>query len=149
MDIPALEKRLKKSTLVIGDVKDTVTKFFDEYDPSPVAAIMIDLDFYSSTVHALKIFDEEEKYFLPRVYCYFDDVLGTESELYNDFVGERLAIHEFNHSHKNKKICIPYHFRKRRVNEPWHHNIFIYHDFLHGRYNDFVGSEVNSELSLE
>lgn len=149
MDIQALEKRLKKSTLVIGDVKDTVMGFFEEYHPSPIGAIVIDLDLYSSTRNALRIFDCEERYLLPRIYCYFDDVLGTEAELYNDFVGERLAIREFNMSHEQKKICKPYHFSKRKVGEPWHYNIFIYHDFSHGRYNDFVGTDVNNDLSLE
>ena len=27
---------------------------------------------------------------------YFDDIIGTETELYNDYTGERLSINEFN-----------------------------------------------------
>ena len=151
MDIPALRARLQKAVLVIGNVKDTTTNFFEEFDPAPIAAILFDLDYYSSTVEALKIFDSNanENYFLPRVYCYFDDVLGTEVELYNDYVGERLAIREFNQTHTTKKISISYHLLKHRVIEKWHHRIFIYHDFAHNRYNDFVGSVEENDLSLE
>lgn len=148
MDIPALESRLKKSVLVIGNVKNTAISFFQEFNPAPIAAIMFDLDFYSSTVEAFNIFNADEKYFLPRVYCYFDDVLGTESELYNDYVGERLAIREFNEAHTTKKISNSYHLYKNRVAEKWHHKIFIYHDFGHGRYNDFIGTESSEDLAL-
>ena len=36
------------------------------------------------------------KFFLPSVFSYFDDIIGSEIELYNDYTGERLAINEFN-----------------------------------------------------
>ncbi len=141
MDVPGLEAKLKKSKLVLGDIRDTLKTFFEQYNPAPIGAIAYDLDFYSSTVVALKMLEADEKYFLPRIFCYFDDVLGTEIELYNDFIGERLAIHEFNQSHDNIKLGLPYHFLQHKVSQAWFNKIWIGHFFKHSRYNDFVSTE--------
>lgn len=148
MDLSRLQSKLKKAKIVLGDVNTTINGFFEEYNPSPIAAIMFDLDFYSSTVASLKIFDADDKYFLPRIFCYFDDVVGSEIELYNDFTGMRLAIHEFNRSHESKKFGLAYYLLSRRLNQPWYYNIFIYHNFRHCRYNDFI-SEDNQQLFLD
>ena len=102
---------------------------------------MHDFDFYSSTAAALKMFEAPEKYFLPRVFCYFDDIVGSETELYNDYTGERLAINEFNQTHDTKKLAVAYHFLTQPIRQTWHSQIFIYHDFGHSRYNDFVSDE--------
>lgn len=70
---------------------------------------MYDLDFYSSTIAALKMLEADEKYYLPGAFCYFDDTMcGTEVELHNDYTGERLAIEEFNQSHKTEELAIAY-----------------------------------------
>ncbi len=141
MDAAALRAELGRAKLVLGDVADTAARFFREYDPAPIAAVIHDFDFYSSTAAALAMFDAEEKYFLPRVHCYFDDITGTETSLYNDYTGERLAIREFNRAHPHKKLSAAYHLLARKIVQPWYHQIFIYHDFLHRRYNDFVSEE--------
>ena len=148
MDVPMLRAKLKRANLVLGDVKETVSSFTAEYSPPPLAAIFFDLDFYSSTVDALKLFDCDEKYRLPRIFCYFDDILGSEVELYNDWVGERLAIKEFNDANTMRKISPAYHLLKNRLPEKWHHRIFIYHDFHHYKYNDFVGKPDTGLLAL-
>lgn len=147
MDRAKLQARLTRAKLVLGDIGETSRKFFTEYDPAPVAAIMHDFDFYSATTAALKMFDAPEKYFLPRVFCYFDDIVGSETELYNDYTGERLAINEFNRAHETKKLATSYHFLAHRIRETWHNQIFIYHDFEHSRYNDFV-SDGREQLPL-
>ena len=147
MDSEKLQARLSKAKLVVGDIGDTSQKFFTEYEPAPIAAIMHDFDFYSATAVALKMFDAPEKYFLPRVFCYFDDIVGSETELYNDYTGERLAINEFNRTHETKKLATAYHFLTHRIRETWHQQIFIYHDFRHSRYNDFV-SDGREQLPL-
>jgi hypothetical protein len=138
MESDKLRTRLNKAKLVIGDIAETSLDFFKTYEPPPIAAIIHDLDFYSSTAAALKMFEAPEKYFLPRVFCYFDDTIGSETELYNDYTGERLAIAEFNCAHQTRKLATAYHFLAHPVRETWHHQIFIYHDFQHSRYNDFV-----------
>lgn len=147
MDVPKLQDKLKKAKLVLGNVRDKIKSFIEEYNPAPIGAIMVDLDFYSSTKSALEIFDVEEKYLLPRIFCYFDDVLGTETELYNDHTGERLAIREFNQSHERKKLEIAYHLVSKNITSPWYYCIYIYHDFEHTRYNDYI-STANNQLPL-
>lgn len=127
------------SDLILGDIRHTLKSFFAKPFPSPIGAIMFDLDYYSSTMAAFKILDVPEVFCLPRIFCYFDDIIGSEAELYNDYTGVRLAINEFNQSNKNIKIGQAYHFLTRRVKKPWHHQIRICHLFKHSRYNDFVG----------
>lgn len=143
MNEQALRQRLHFSQLIIGDVADTVPTFFQNHKPAPIAALMMDLDFYSSTREALLIFDSEKCWFLPRVFLYFDDLLGGEKELYCDFTGERLAIREFNHNHEHQKICETHYLK---LDHPyygdWRHAIYIYHDFLHDDYNKFVSGNV-------
>jgi hypothetical protein len=147
MDVPKLQARLKSAKLVLGDIKDTGRDFFEKYNPAPIGAIAYDLDFYSATVIALGMLNAGEEYYLPRVFCYFDDTAGGEIELYNDYSGERLAINEFNQAHRNIKLGIPYHLVSRKIVEPWYHRIWICHFFEHSRYNDFVG-ERGQQLSL-
>jgi hypothetical protein len=65
MDEAKLRARLNGSHLIIGGVSETAKAFFDEYDPAPVAAAFFDLDFYSSTVAAMQIFEGDEKHYLP------------------------------------------------------------------------------------
>ena len=79
---------------------------------------IVDADIYGPSIPIMlgataeirpKIVDE--KFFLPRVFSYFDDTIGDEVSLYNDFTGERLAINEFNNNNNNIKICEPYHLK--------------------------------------
>jgi len=147
MNIPALKRKLNKSQLVLGDVKLTVGDFCGKYSPAPIAAIMFDVDYYSSTVDALKIFHSNENFLLPRIFCYFDDIIGTEIELYNDHTGMRLAINEFNKDNDIKKLGKPYHLLCRDHVYTWYHKIFIYHDFNHSKYNQFI-SEENQQLLI-
>jgi hypothetical protein len=140
MNFAALEKRLRKAKLVLGDIKETAPSFFEVYKPAPVGAIAIDVDFYSSTVPGLEMLKAGEKYFLPRIFCYFDDTVGSEIELYNDFTGERLAINEFNDANEHIKLCPPYYLAARRK-EIWHNHIWIGHFFNHSKYNAFVSRE--------
>jgi hypothetical protein len=147
MDNPKLGVKLIRAKLIIGDIHDTVKTFLQEYDPAPIAAVMHDFDFYTSTVEGLKLFDAAQNHYLPRVFCYFDDTIGSEVELYNDYTGERLAISEFNHAHEFKKIAKPYHLFGKKPVEPWYHQIFIFHDFSHSRYNDFISDE-NQQLPI-
>ena len=81
------------------------------------------------------LFNTEERNYLPRVNCYFDDIIGT-----NEFVGELRAIDDFNSNHENKKIAKIFGFSKTRIiPSTWNEQIFLFHDFLHSKYNDFVG----------
>lgn len=147
MDEKSLRRRLRGARLVLGDIRETAVAFFEIYNPAPLAAVMHDLDFYSSTQVALTMFECDEKYRLPRVFCYFDDIIGDEIELYNDFTGERLAIAEFNERNATKKLSPAYHLITRREQEQWYHQIYLLHDFEHHRYNSFIG-EGDQQLPL-
>lgn len=138
MDLPKLKAKLKYAKLVLGDIRDTAGRFFDEFSPAPIGAAIFDLDFYSSTVTALKMFDAGEEYHLPRAYCFFDDLVGTELQLYCDHTGERLAINEFNERNEDRKFESAYHLLPRQAVDPWCHGIRIFHNFKHSRYNDFT-----------
>ena len=72
---------------------------------------------------------------------YFDDVIGDETWLCNEFTGELLAIDEFNQKHRLKKICKSWIVSKQFPNSVWRDRIYVYHDFEHARYNDFVAGE--------
>jgi len=144
MNETELRKKIQSSKLIIGDIKSTSIDFFSENNPAPIGAIIHDFDFYSSTKIAMSMLNADTKFFLPRIYCYFDDIIGSETELYNDFTGERLAINEFNLQNKDIKLSPAYHLLARAT-ETWHHQIWICHLFKHKKYNSFV-SEDNQQL---
>jgi hypothetical protein len=141
LDRSALEKKLRITKLVIGDVKETCRSFFKKYSPAPIGCIFHDLDYYSSTTHALSLFDADSAYFLPRVFMYFDDIFGNDVWLCNNYTGERLAIVEFNMNHRLKKICPHYSLPLQYPDTWWPPHVSIYHDFEHPRYNDFIAYE--------
>jgi hypothetical protein len=91
MDRDSLQQKLKRAKLVIGNVNETCKTFFDKYKPAPIGCVFHDLDFYSSTKDALTIFETDSTHFLPRVFMYFDDIIGDDLWLCNEFTGERLA----------------------------------------------------------
>jgi hypothetical protein len=70
--------------LVSGNVDATVGDFFEGYRPAPVGAIFNDLDLYTSTRDSLKLLDNNPEFFLPRLFFYFDEVVGTELEMYSE-----------------------------------------------------------------
>jgi hypothetical protein len=153
MDRRVLEQRLKKTRLVIGDVKDTCPTFFRDYAPAPIGCIFYDLDYYSSTKDALTLLDGGATHFLPRTFLYFDDIMGDALQCYNDYTGERLAIAEFNQTHRSKKIASNHYLPLKYPGSWWPHKIFVFHDFEHPKYNDFIGGDdqvkVEKELRLK
>ncbi len=147
MDLELLKSRLRNAKLVLGDVADTLVTFFEKYKPAPVGAISFDLDFYSSTKSALAVFHGEHQFLLPRVFCYFDDTIGSEVEAYSDFTGQRLAIHEFNLENELIKLGFPYCLLNGRITSPWRNQIWVAHLFNHPDYNTFV-SDTEQQLPI-
>lgn len=70
---------------MIGNVSDTVKTFVEEFDPAPIGFIAFDLDYYSSTKAALQLLEQPHERFLPRVFCYFNDIVGPPFELHCEF----------------------------------------------------------------
>jgi hypothetical protein len=104
IDVPALQRRLKRAHLVIGAVKCTVPSFIQS-SPAPIAFTAFDMSFYSATTQALKLFEADEARVLPRIQCYFGSSMG---HTYSDFTADRLAISEFNDAHDLRKISPSY-----------------------------------------
>jgi hypothetical protein len=135
MDEAALRARLSGAQLFIGDVAQTIPKFAAQEHP-PIGFVSFDLDYYSSTKAALRLFDGPHETRLPRVYGYMDDIIWPEYACHNDYVGELLAIKEFNDEHAQMKLCrlhLLRHMRRRAF--PWNDQIYVLHDFQHPLYS--------------
>jgi len=145
MDKEKLQKRLKKARLVLGDVKDTIPGFMKS-NPCPIAFMAFDVDMYSSTMDSFKLLEGKEDLFLPRVHCYFDDVMGFS---FSEFNGERLAIDDFNKSHKMRKISRIYGL-KYFVNcdQKWTEQMYLFHVFGHKLYGKNDGMVLTDTLPL-
>lgn len=136
MDLEKLGRRLRQAKLMIGNVADTVDSFCEAEQPPPIGFISFDLDYYSSTLAALRIFTARHEYLLPRVACYLDDTVGDIDYAYNEFTGELLAISEFNAMHPTIKIASVrgLRFFGQRLPAVWHEQIFVAHLFEHPDY---------------
>jgi hypothetical protein len=136
MDVDELRKRLQTAQLVLGPVEQTVATFCERHQPPPIGFIAFDLDYYSSTLRALRILEAEHKYLQPRITCYFDDIVGDIDWAYNEFTGEVLAIHEFNATHHDIKVAavLGLRFCGGKIPSVWHEQVFVAHLFHHPDY---------------
>jgi hypothetical protein len=141
MEVDQLRSTLRRAEIVVGNVSDTCKTFFDKYNPAPVGCIFNDLDYYSSTKDSFNIFYADNRYFLPRIFMYFDNIIGDNTWLSGEFAGELLAIKEFNLNNSSRKIAANRAMRASYPDQWWANQIYIYHDFQHPRYNVFVASE--------
>lgn len=137
MDVEKLKKRLRKAQLVLGLVEHTIDDFIRSR-PAPVAFISDDLDYYTASMEAFKIFEATQELLLPRIWCYFDDIMGPTK---CDFTGERLAIADFNASHEMRKISpiygLPWALPKNHFDQVWVRKMFLAHMFDHEKYGQF------------
>jgi hypothetical protein len=102
MDEAKLRARLApRTTLILGNVRDTVPAFVNQGLAPPIGFMAIDLDLYSSTVQALNILSLPSAKMLHRVFIYFDDI---ELTICHRYAGELLAIDEFNRTNEKIKI---------------------------------------------
>lgn len=86
--------------LVLGDVAETVPGFVKN-QRFPVGFVSVDLDLYSSTRDALRLFTLPRRQMLPHTAMYFDETLMAFN---HHFAGELLAIEEFNSENDAVKI---------------------------------------------
>jgi hypothetical protein len=152
MDPDALRARLTSARLILGHVRETIPAWLDE-GGAPVGFLACDLDFYSSTRDALRLFEAGAASLLPRIPCYFDDVLGYG---WTDFNGELAAIAEFNDAHPRRKIGRVYGLRHflppSEFYSAWPEKIFVAHIFDHDRYSVVEEDQVamwENTLALE
>lgn len=136
MNKEKLQAALNRARLYLGPVCETAPLFVAA-NPAPIAFVSFDMDLYSSTWDAMRIFHSEYGILLPRVVSYFDDIFGFT---YNQFCGERLAIAEFNASNNTRKICpihgLRYFIPRVAFMELWPDNMHFAHFFEHPLYNN-------------
>ena len=102
MDVGALRRTLaKRTTLVLGNVAQTIPDFVAKGSFAPIGFIAFDMDLYSSTRDALQLFSLPRRKTLRRTFLYFDDVAY---DFNHRFAGELLAIEEFNSQNDDIKI---------------------------------------------
>jgi hypothetical protein len=151
MDVPKLKARLSPNTeLVLGDIAETVPQWSPQ---GSLGFISFDLDYYSSTMTAFRLFDAmangQPRPRLPRVYSYFDDLLWPENACQNEYTGELRAIREFNEAHEFQKICPVNMLRYMRVYpEAWNEQMYVMHDFKHPLYTKNLRSSGDDQLPL-
>ena len=120
-------KLLPQTKLIIGDIAETLEVFINTQQQAPVGFVSFDMDLYSSTRAALKIFTLPGKRNLRRVTLYFDDVYTA---IYHHAAGEYLAIREFNDA-KGAVFIDKWHNVK--IDRPfpeafWTNKMYIAHD---------------------
>lgn len=139
MDDDALRKRLAgRAELIVGDVAETCPRWSPRAD-APLGMIAFDLDLYSSTRSALCLLEKEN--LLPRVWCYFDDIIDVPESCLTDFIGEAAAIRDFNRSPARERLhdnVSPARVFAGWPPEPWHNQIYLYHRLTHPQYTASV-----------
>jgi len=143
MDVDAVRRKLKGAELVLGPVAETVPAFLSRLKDTAIGFVSFDLDYYTSTCAALKIFDGPDEMYLPRVFCYFDDIIGDDAQLHSEDVGELLAIKEFNESALRAQRIRPISgmASKRLMASAWAPQMMVYHRYDHGRYCEYLGTK--------
>jgi hypothetical protein len=126
MDVDALRAKLApRTTVILGDIRETIRDFTKDHNPSPIGFLAIDVDLYSSSAAALSALDLCP--ILRHVAIYCDDI---DFDLCHRWAGERLAIAEFNEKHTDKKIDQWHGLRLGRPfpERAWTNRMFICHD---------------------
>lgn len=148
MDQAALAGRLRRARLHLGLVEREIPTFL-QTQPPPIGFISFDLDLYSSTVASFPLLLAAPDRLLPRVQCYFDDILGFT---FAEFNGERLAIREFNAAHATRQISPIFGARHyvppRYAAAIWVDKLYMAHILDHPRYNDYDGLVLRPRLDL-
>lgn len=141
MDEPALRRKAPDGKLVIGEIRETVPGFLDAHDPAPIGAIFNDVDYFSSTRDSFALFDSatsRPQNFLPRIYMYFDDIIGWEFEMYGPHNGQLAAISDYNAAQENVKIHLNQNLMPL-AHLHYRHQIYYAHLFAHPEYNKYIG----------
>ena len=131
--MPEIEK-LKSAlppncSLVLGPINETV-KNFESNLKFPIGFISVDVDYYSSTIDCLGIFNLAPSLYLKYVYTYFDDIYDIDD---NEHCGELLAINHFNNTNTLRKLVPATMLTQKRIfrRSHWVKQIYLAHIFDH------------------
>lgn len=119
------------AALIIGDLAETVPEFMRGVSQeAPIGFVSVDVDYYSSTVASLKIFEGEPRLYLPTTLLYLDDVQYAG---HSEWAGEMLAVREFSESSEKRKIGRANFLRENRLfkRASWISHIYMLHVFDH------------------
>jgi hypothetical protein len=146
-DTTSLRRHLPSNTrLILGPLSETVPDFRDQLQhSSPLSFVSLDVDYFSSSVDALKLFDGEPEKYLAVVDLYVDDLMF---ETHNSWSGELGAIREFNGTHDLRKIEPHRVLRDTRVfkNAAWISHMYSVHVLDHLGRSPGVGSRAQPRL---
>lgn len=150
MDEQRLRARLRRATLHLGPVGETVSEFLDA-GHAPVAFAAFDLDYYSSTCDALRLVAGPTDRLMPRFLAYFDDVLGYPWGASN---GAMPAIAEFNSEHRSTRVIdelrgLRYVVPRGEFDARWTQAMFLVHVLDHPNYDDPEGTAFTHQLELD
>lgn len=88
--------------VILGDIAETIPQFVQSLSPeSPIGFVTLDVDYYSSSIEALKLLLGRANCYLPVVPMYVDDICLPS---HNPACGELLAMREFNELHRHRFI---------------------------------------------
>ena len=150
MDFDKLHKALDQNTkLIIGNINETLSIFMKQsFENCPIAFISIDVDYYSSTIEALKVLELKPNQYLPRVLIYLDDL---QDKSHNSWCGEMAAVIEFSKKHKFRKIERHQFLRGYRIfkNARWIDHIFTAHILDHSARNTIPQKKPKNPVVLE
>jgi hypothetical protein len=147
MDQEALESALPANAEIrLGPIGETIEPFVEQMDASaPLGFATLDVDFYSSSKEALRLFDGRPDAYLPYVTVYVDDLaLSTHTP----YAGELLAIREFNDEHELRKLDRDWNLRHTRVfkHTEWLTHMFKLQVLDHPERNDLSRPEEVARL---
>jgi hypothetical protein len=146
MDEDALRARLSSASLYLGLVRDTLGAWSSD---APVGFVALDLDYHSSTVDALALFDLPAERLMPRVMVYVDDAHGYP---WGDTNGPRAAIREFNAARSSRALDSLYGMRhlvpRPAFDARWPEALWLAHVYDHPRYAEDEGVAFSTRLDL-
>ena len=131
--------------LMIGDVSQTVPEFLRTLI-NPIGFVSVDVDYYWSSVEALRVLEGAPEQYLPLVPMYVDDI---EFDGHSIYAGELLAIEDFNREHLLRKITKFNFLRQKRIFQRpnWINHIYTLHVFDHPSRNRALGHKAQSVLN--
>jgi hypothetical protein len=147
MDREALVRSLPANARIhFGPVAETIDSFVAQLGAeAPLGFAALDVDLYSSSKDALRLFDGRPEAYLPYVTVYVDDLaLPTHTR----FAGELLAIREFNDEHELRKLDWDWNLRNGRAfkNAEWLTHMFKLHVFDHRERSDLSPPQTIAEF---
>lgn len=149
MDVSALKGRVPDAKLILGEISETVAGFIERDWPAPIGAIMNDVDYYSSTMASFELLKQAKAHpasFLPRLFMYFDDIIGSEIEMYGPFNGQLAAIDSFNSEQQDCKIHLNQNLLPQN-HLSFRYQIYYAHLLSHPDYCRYVGG--TEQLQME